>query len=48
MIDAEPLVERMFGKKNYKYRLELTGEAPTLIYKERNINIPVQLKNKKG
>lgn len=36
----------MFGKKKYRYRLQINGDTPSLIYKERNINISVQLINK--
>lgn len=42
---SEPLVEQLFGKKRYEYRLRLTGDLPETIYKERNINIGVELVN---
>ena len=37
----------MFGKKKYSYQLQLESPVPNTIYKERNINISVSLKNKK-
>ena len=43
---ADPLVQGLFGKKTYLYKLELEGEFSSTIYKERNINISVVLKNK--
>lgn len=40
---ADCLVEQLFGKKKYDYKLRLTGAPPETIYKERNINIGVEL-----
>jgi len=45
---ADPLVQTLFGKKRYQYRLELQEEVPATIYKERNLNISVVLKNKQN
>lgn len=42
---VDPLVEKMFGRKRYQYKLQLQGEVPSVIYKERNINIAVTLTN---
>jgi hypothetical protein len=36
----------MFGRKAYKYSLRVPEEMPSTIYKERNINIPVELIDK--
>lgn len=38
----------MFGEKDYEYHLELQGEIPTTIFKERNINIPLGLVDRNG
>lgn len=40
---TEPLVEQLFGKKKYEYKLQLVGNPPETIYKERNINLSVEL-----
>jgi hypothetical protein len=42
---VDPLVEKMFGPKRYQYKLQLQGDTPSVIYKERNINISVTLTN---
>jgi len=33
----------MFGKKSYKYSLKVPEDLPSTLYKERNINISVEL-----
>lgn len=33
----------MFGKKSYKYKLQLTESIPEIIYKERNLAISLKL-----
>ena len=43
-----PLVEELFGKKKYSYRLELVEELANPIFKERNINLSVRLVNLNG
>jgi hypothetical protein len=43
---TDPLVEVLFGRKNYHYRLELDGEKPEVVYKERNFTISVLLIDK--
>lgn len=41
--EVDPLLEKVFGPKKYEYRLQLSEELPTTIYKERNVNIGVLL-----
>lgn len=40
---AEPLIQRLFGEKLYRYKLKLRHKFPTTIYKERNISLNVEL-----
>ena len=35
----------MFGQHKYQYRLVLTEEFPSVIFKERNINVGVKLQD---
>lgn len=37
------LVERVFGRRKYLFKLELAEPIPDTIYKERNLNIQVRL-----
>lgn len=37
------MITQLFGKKKYHYKLQLQEPAPTTIFKERNINISVNL-----
>lgn len=45
---VNPLISQLFGKKKYQYKLQLQGELPNTIFKERNINISVNLTDSKG
>lgn len=40
---VSPLITQLFGKKKYNYRLQVQEPVPTTIFKERNINISVNL-----
>ena len=35
----EQVVQKLFGEKQYKYRLKLRNKFPSTIYKERNIGL---------
>ena len=35
--------EKMFGTKEYKYKLVLEWKAPLVLFKERNINMKIAL-----
>jgi hypothetical protein len=39
----DPLIDQLFGKKTYRYRLALAEEIPSTLYKERNFNLKVKL-----
>lgn len=39
----EPVVQKLFGEKLYKYRLKLRNKFPSTIYKERNIGLNLEL-----
>ena len=36
-------VEKLFGNKEYRYKLRLKQKFPITIYKERNINLAIEL-----
>jgi hypothetical protein len=40
---VDPLTEKLFGRKAYKYRLVLEESLPETLYKERNFNVKVRL-----
>ena len=42
---GDPLLECLFGRKTYSYRLELVDELPEMLYKEKNFNVRVKLVN---
>lgn len=35
--------ERMFGVKQYKYKLNIEGKIPQVLFKERNISLKISL-----
>jgi hypothetical protein len=39
----EPVIGKLFGDRQYKYKLKLRHKLPTTIYKERNISLAVEL-----
>ena len=39
----DPILEKLFGKKKYRYRMEAVETLPDTIFKERNVNIRVKL-----
>lgn len=39
----EQVIQKLFGEKQYKYRLKLRNKFPSTIYKERNIGLNVEL-----
>lgn len=45
-MEGHRLLTQMFGNKKYQYRLELQEPIPSTIFKERNINISVNLIDK--
>lgn len=45
-MEGHPLLTQMFGNKKYQYRLELSEPLPSTIFKERNINISLNLIDK--
>lgn len=44
----EKVIEKLFGAKEYKYRLKLKHRFPATIYKERNLALNVELVNSRG
>jgi len=44
----DPLVEHIFGRKAYYYRLELIDRLPDMLYKEKNFDVKVRLVNKEN
>jgi hypothetical protein len=42
------IIKKLFGTQDYKYKIRITSEFPKLIYKYRNLDIPVRLTTKKG
>lgn len=42
------IIKKLFGTQDYKYKIRITSEFPKLIYKYRNLHIPVRLTTKKG
>jgi hypothetical protein len=37
----DPLINKLFGEKDYKYKLKLNNRLPNIIYKGRNLNLNV-------
>ena len=40
--------EKIFGVKSYKYRLNIDGRTPQVLFKERNICLKISLENLHG
>ena len=46
--EVDSLVQDVFGQKKYRFKLELEGELPDSLYKERNFNLGVKLTDSSG
>lgn len=44
----EKVIEKLFGAKQYRYRLRLRHRFPSTIYKERNLGLNVELVDSRG
>ena len=42
------LMEKIFGKKSYTHKLVFDGKFPKILFKQRNINLKIMLKNMSG
>lgn len=42
------LMENIFGKKEYTYKLAYDGKFPKILFKQRNISLKILLKNMLG
>lgn len=40
---GEPIIQKLFGDKLYRYKLKLRNKFPNTIYKERNIGLNIEL-----
>ena len=41
-------MEKIFGKKQYAYKLVFDGKFPKILFKQRNISLKIMLKNMAG
>jgi len=42
------LMEKIFGKREYSYKLTFDGKFPKYLYKQRNLSLKILLKNIAG
>lgn len=40
---SEGIIQKLFGDKLYRYKLKLRNKFPSIIYKERNIGLNLEL-----
>lgn len=44
----DPMINKVFGKHNYKYELKLSEGFDKTLYKERNFKLTIKLIDSKG
>jgi len=40
---SSSIIQNIFGRKLYRFKIKATSELPKTIYKERNLHVQVQL-----